>query len=186
MLLARSPQPGRDQLYRYIAIRYNYIRKDIRAARAADASSPQSANTERSFLLLRFRNWPGFEVEDKKAAVAGNFRGASKETISRGYDVLPCLLARREGLRLLCENKVWDTLPNEEVTKRSAARIVLEGDGSMTPNTFAVYVGDDFTDETVFRNLRPSRSENPTKRPRTTGSPRRRKCVNVSHAGTRS
>ena len=89
----------------------------------------------------------------KKAAVAVHFRGASKETSSRGYEVLSRLLARRKDLRLLFGKKVWDILPNEEVTKWSAVRIILERERSIAPNTFAVYLGDDVTDEAVFRNL---------------------------------
>jgi len=105
------------------------------------------------FLRLRFRNWRGFEVEPKRATVALHYRRASKETCSLGYDVLVRMLARRKDLRLLCGKKVWEIVPNETVTKWTAVRLILDREASITPNTFVIYLGDDLTDEAVFRNL---------------------------------
>lgn len=106
------------------------------------------------FLRLCFRTIPGFEVEAKKATVAVHYRHASGKSVSLGYGIVRRLLGRRKDLRLLCGKKVWEILPDQNITKWSAVRVILDREGFLPSNTLAMYLGDDVTDEAVFRNLR--------------------------------
>ena len=92
----------------------------------------------------------GIRVEYKEAAVAVHYRGASIASRRRAGRLVRSLLAESPGLRLMSGRKVWEFLPAGKVDKAGAIRFILQRERSRPA---VVFLGDDVTDEAVFRRM---------------------------------
>jgi trehalose-phosphatase len=93
----------------------------------------------------------GIRVEHKEAAVAVHYRGASIASRHTAGRLVRSLSAESPDLRLMLGRKVWEFLPAGEVNKASAIRFILQRERLRRA---LVFLGDDVTDETVFREMR--------------------------------
>lgn len=104
-------------------------------------------------LRLRFRFASGLEVEPKGATVAVHYRRASRAERTWAYEVLCDVLAGKEHLRLMPGKKVWEVLPVGVVDKWKAVQVILDREHFASGEDLLVYMGDDVTDEVVFRKM---------------------------------
>jgi trehalose 6-phosphate phosphatase len=117
----------------------------------------EQARVKRAFRFLRprLRGIPGVRMERKRATIAVHYRGASRPAMESARKVLSALQIREPRISLLPGKKVWEVMPSSRVDKWAAIRLMLrqeqfpitQGGGSL------FYLGDDVTDERVFRNL---------------------------------
>jgi trehalose-phosphatase len=105
------------------------------------------------WLRPRLARIPGIRIEVKHTSVAVHYRTASPAAARRAEEVVSRALEREPDLRLLSGKKVWELLPGEEVDKGTAVHRLLD-EIHAPANRFVVYLGDDTTDESVFRKLR--------------------------------
>jgi trehalose-phosphatase len=104
-------------------------------------------------LARRLRGLPGLRVESKGASVALHYRAASPTDTKIAQRELAQALAGRPELSLLPGKKVWEVLPNSRTDKWSAARFILRRE-KWPGRGLVLYLGDDETDERVFRRMR--------------------------------
>jgi trehalose-phosphatase len=107
-----------------------------------------------NFLGRRFRFTSGLEVEPKEATIAVHYRRATRSEKAWAYEALCDILAGRPNLRLMRGKKVWEILPEGEVDKWKAVQVILNRAGFIPGKNLLVYLGDDVTDEVVFRKMR--------------------------------
>jgi trehalose-phosphatase len=108
-----------------------------------------------SRLLRRhFRSASGLEVEPKGGTVAVHNRRATRAERTRAYEALCEVLAGEEHLRLMHGKKVWEILPEGTVDKWKAVQVILDREHFIPCEDLLVYLGDDVTDEVVFRKMR--------------------------------
>jgi trehalose 6-phosphate phosphatase len=120
--------------------------------KGADYAAACDAWREALFVSLRDRQRfdPGIRVEDKRYSLSVHYRMAKnpKETEAR----LSALFARLSPPPRVVDGKfVFSLMPGEALNKGSALLQLMEQSGA--PG--AIYVGDDVTDEDVFRLRRP-------------------------------
>lgn len=100
----------------------------------------------------KLRGLPGIWVEDKQFSFCVHYRQADDATAALAGRVLRGVLAPwRKSLHVLGGKKIWEVLPPEVPGKFAAVRGALAG---MPARTAAIYIGDDETDEGVFRVLK--------------------------------
>jgi trehalose-phosphatase len=105
------------------------------------------------WLRPRLARIPGIRLEVKHTSVAVHYRTASPTAARRAEGLVSRLLEREPGLRLLSGKKVWELLPGDTIDKGTAVHRLLD-EIHAPANRFVVYLGDDTTDESVFRKLR--------------------------------
>jgi trehalose-phosphatase len=106
-------------------------------------------------LRRKLRGLPGIVVEPKQGTVAIHYRRATRRRRELAWKVVQPFLDGR--MQLVAGKKVWDLAPldaGKQVDKWSAVRFILQEEG-IAARQFAnvVYLGDDTTDERVFRAL---------------------------------
>lgn len=105
----------------------------------------------RQALAGRIGGMDGVDIEDKRLSLAVHYRhaadgGAAQRRIEEAVSDLP-------GARILGGKKVINVVPSEAPNKGAALLAACERGGY----TRAIYVGDDDTDEDVFRLAQPER-----------------------------
>ena len=95
----------------------------------------------------------GIRVEDKTAAVAVHYRQAGAGAARRAAAAVAAVLSSERGLRRMDGKKVWEVLPATGADKWQAARRILRRARWPRHGGLVVYLGDDTTDESVFRKL---------------------------------
>lgn len=107
-------------------------------------------------LSRHLRGVPGIAVEAKGATVAVHYRGASREIVARARGALARCQQKVPGLRLMEGKKVWELFPHCEVDKWAAIQFILRRERRKRPSAgrTVIYLGDDTTDERVFRKMR--------------------------------
>lgn len=107
-------------------------------------------------LQRDLRYLPGIGVEVKGATVAVHYRRASPSGAQKAQSVVQRCAAR--GVELMRGKKVWEFVPagrGRKVNKWTAIEFILRRAGFGRRDHAAVaYLGDDTTDEDVFRPLR--------------------------------
>jgi trehalose-phosphatase len=104
-------------------------------------------------LQRRFRCASGLEVEPKDGTVAVHYRRATNTERAWAYQVLREVLASEKHLRLMQGKKVWEFLPQGAVDKWKAVQVILNREHFVLGKDLLVYLGDDVTDEVVFRKM---------------------------------
>lgn len=102
-------------------------------------------------LARRLRVLDHIWIEDKGVSLAIHYRGAGMAAVRRAcLEVIKCLELEGSPLRILKGKKVWEVLPPEVAGKGAAVRAELS---RLRGPVLPFYLGDDTTDEDVFRVL---------------------------------
>ena len=121
------------------------------------ATRTERADIARATACLRrdLGHVPGLLIEPKIAAVAVHYRGARARARALASSVVHRVVRKHPRLRLMAGNRVWEVLPVDVVDKFNAVQRILRADRAetTTPRRVAIYVGDDITDESVFRKF---------------------------------
>ncbi len=105
-------------------------------------------------LRRKLKGVPGIEVESKTATVAVHYRRASPGQRDTARAVLWGLVRKTSGVKLLEGKKVWEILPDRQVDKWTAVRSILRRRRGRQGSQLLFYLGDDTTDEAVFRKMK--------------------------------
>ena len=119
----------------------------------ATARDEKRAKRVANWLAGRLRGIRGIRIEAKRASVSVHYRQASPAAARRAEQLVREALAREPKLRLMHGKRVWELLPAKRVDKSTAVRRLLKEELSRNGD-FVAYLGDDATDETVFRQMR--------------------------------
>lgn len=119
----------------------------------ASAAERRRVSRAVAFLTPRLAPIRGVHLDVKRAAVAVHYRAATPSATQKAEAIVHDLLHIEPGLHLLLGKKVWELLPGNTVDKWTAVHRLLR-DERVTNGTFVTYLGDDKTDESVFRGLR--------------------------------
>lgn len=97
---------------------------------------------------------PGISLEPKDGTVAIHFRGASRASRAQAREILRRIVGRNSGFMVLPGKKVWELMPSGRPDKFAAIDAVFRWARrhQRAQQWFAIYVGDDTTDECVFEN----------------------------------
>jgi trehalose-phosphatase len=115
----------------------------------------QIASAHRA-LRRKLQRLPGVVIEFKKAAIALHYRNASTRARAIARAVAASVLEAEPGLCLLAGKNIWEIRPASGVDKWTAIQFILRRE-HMSPSSgrcLVFYLGDDTTDESVFRKLR--------------------------------
>jgi trehalose 6-phosphate phosphatase len=129
----------------------------LHGAEEAGRKTKVSKEAQRDLALAKSRvlktvgSMPGMRIEDKRLSFAVHYRGA-KPTIARAARrrLLEPIAPLCHTLKMLTGAMVWEVLPVEIRGKGVAARDLLN---QFPPGTAGIYIGDDATDESAFREL---------------------------------
>jgi len=113
---------------------------------------------ERAERRLRERRCmpEGIRIERKKFCIAIHYRGADPAVTEDARAALAGVLDEIKGLRLHTGKKVWELRPDVDWDKGSAVRFLVDrAPGLDRQESRILYIGDDSTDEDVFRRLGP-------------------------------
>jgi len=95
----------------------------------------------------------GAWLEDKKFTLSLHFRSADKKNIAlvkkKFYKVIAEFL-KQKSFAVIKGKKVLELTPNASWNKGSAVRLILQ---KLKNNYLPIYIGDDQTDETAFKEL---------------------------------
>ena len=101
---------------------------------------------------------PRLVIEAKPAMIAIHYRRASRDVRKKARSVVQRVASRNPGVEMLHGKKVWDLAPrrpSHRAGKWSAVDYILKKVTQATKRpAFLAYVGDDTTDEQVFRHMR--------------------------------
>jgi len=120
-----------------------FVHPDLEKARAAVAEVSEELSAIATGL-------PGAFVEDKGASVALHFREADLESqriAVEAFGVAAAPLIERGLLRLMRGSCVLELLPNIDWNKGHAVQWILDRVERQRGSVFAVYIGDDVTDQ---------------------------------------
>src|SRR5271156_6653722 len=162
--LARHPRvfvaivSGRRRLdlQKRIAVRaLHYV--GLHGAEEAGGSAKVSKNALRNLALAKSRaleqigSMPGMRIEDKGLSFAVHYRGAKPAVaLVARRRLLELVAPQRHTLKVLTGAMVWEVLPIEIRGKGVASGDLLS---QLPTGTVAIYIGDDGTDESAFREL---------------------------------
>lgn len=134
---------------------HGYRLHDPRGRLISLATPAERRRVERAIRWLRPRiaRLSGIRLDVKGASVAVHYRTAKAPEQAKAEKLVKELLEQDPDLRLLAGKKVWELLPGESVDKWAAIRRLLDEE-KIAGKRFIVYVGDDTTDEQVFRQMR--------------------------------
>jgi trehalose 6-phosphate phosphatase len=105
-------------------------------------------------LNRRLRSAPGLKIEPKDGTIAVHYRLATRTERAWAYEALCNVLSSRKHLRLMQGKKVWEVLPEGTVDKWKAIQVILDREDFHPRKDLLIYMGDDVTDEAVFRKMR--------------------------------
>lgn len=125
---------------------------DGRVERRGEEFLPALDRAERA-LEERVAPIPGASVERKRFAVAVHFRRADPARVAEVEAAVDAVAAERPELRKTAGKKVLELRPDLPWEKGRAVLRLLEVLGLDREGAVPVYVGDDLTDEDVFRVL---------------------------------
>jgi trehalose 6-phosphate phosphatase len=96
----------------------------------------------------------GARVERKRLSIATHYRNVKENDVPRVKQVVGEVAWRHRELRKMTGKKVHELQPDIDWDKGRALMWLLETLGLEGRNVFAIYIGDDRTDEDAFRVLK--------------------------------
>ena len=134
---------------------HGYRLRDPRGRAISLVTAPERRRVERAVRWLKpqLGSIPGIRLDAKQPSVAVHYRTASPRAARQAEEIVMRMLGRERGLRLLSGKKVWELLPGDRVDKGTAVHRLLN-EIHAPADRFVAYLGDDTTDESVFRKLR--------------------------------
>jgi trehalose-phosphatase len=105
-------------------------------------------------LKRKLEDAPGIEIEPKSATIAVHYRRAGQRERDAARHLLAGLVTQGGGVKLLEGKKVWEILPNRQVDKWTAVQFILRRASKGRGSSLLTYLGDDRTDEAVFRRMK--------------------------------
>lgn len=112
-------------------------------------------DTAETALRSRLTAIPGHGLERKRFTLAVHYRNVAAQRTDEVRQVVTAVLAESPRLALGEGKKVFELKPALRWDKGSAVEVLLEQFGTRGDDVRVLYVGDDITDESVFRVLRP-------------------------------
>jgi len=106
-------------------------------------------------LGSRLEAVPGHAIERKRFSIAVHYRQVAGDRVADVTRAVDDVLADNPRLVKGLGKKVYELKPALEWDKGSAVELLLDKLGRSNAETLAFYIGDDITDEAVFRVLRP-------------------------------
>lgn len=97
---------------------------------------------------------PGILIEEKKFSVAVHYRLVDEKYLPKIKNLVEDMMKRHRALRLMRGKKVFELLPDIAWDKAKAVRWIMQALKISWSSACVVYIGDDVTDEDVFRILR--------------------------------
>lgn len=97
---------------------------------------------------------PGILIEEKKFSVAVHYRLVDERYLAKIKDLVDKIIQNNTSLRLMSGKKVFEILPRIDWDKGQAVRWIMQALGISWSDVSVVYIGDDTTDEDVFRVVR--------------------------------
>ncbi|HWP84844.1 MAG TPA: trehalose-phosphatase [Terriglobia bacterium] len=105
-------------------------------------------------LASRLAGMPGIGIHRKETSVAVHYRFASARQRRAARKALETVLQQCPGMQLLPGKKVWEILPGTVAGKGRAIGWILRRHRQAKDNRrLLVFLGDDATDEQVFRTM---------------------------------
>ena len=95
---------------------------------------------------------PGALVERKRFSIAAHYRNVAGSDVSKVEQAVNKIAAHHGELRKIDNKKVYELQPNIDWNKGKAVLLVLQA--PQLDDVFPIYIGDDLTDEDVFRALK--------------------------------
>jgi trehalose 6-phosphate phosphatase len=128
------------------------------AGRAVSLLTPAEARRIRwaaRTLRNRLGAVPGIGLEGKQASIAVHYRRSLPGSRQAAWRAVCDVLHARPSFHLLRGKKVWEILPNARVDKWTAIRYALDRERRRRAGGrwLVIYLGDDATDERVFRRM---------------------------------
>jgi trehalose-phosphatase len=117
------------------------------------AALPELDQAERA-LEERLAPIAGAQVERKRFSIAVHYRNVAAPDVGRVEQAVDEVHRGHHRLRRTGGKKVFELRPDVDWDKGKAVFWILERLGRDSPDVLPVYVGDDLTDEDVFRALR--------------------------------
>ena len=119
-------------------------------------TSSQRTHLERALrpLRRRLRGLRGIQLEPKQATIAVHYRRAAAHRRKLAFHIVRELIRNDPRLKLLSGKKVWEILPAARIDKWTAVRTILAYEKWRASKDLLFYVGDDTTDEAVFRKMK--------------------------------
>jgi trehalose-phosphatase len=97
------------------------------------------------------RNFPGAILQRKRFCLSAHYRLVNEQDVPKLIGLIERAAAAVGGLRARSDKKAVEVLPDMDWNKGSAVLWLLDFLGMTPANSFAIYVGDDVTDEDGFR-----------------------------------
>ncbi|HTS11541.1 MAG TPA: trehalose-phosphatase [Candidatus Limnocylindrales bacterium] len=107
-------------------------------------------------LTQRLDGVPGLRLEPKEATISVHYRAAPERSVRIARGVVSAIVQRHPEICLLRGKKVWGFLPGTRTDKWSAISFILQRarPSSARGRSLTIFLGDDATDERVFRQMR--------------------------------
>ena len=107
-------------------------------------------------LFRRLRGWRGVHLEPKEATVTVHYRSASPGVAARTRHLLECVIKEHKGISLMAGKKMWELLPNSHIDKWTGISFILRRARKRSGRLrwLPIFLGDDVTDERVFRKMK--------------------------------
>ncbi len=105
-------------------------------------------------LSRKLGDVPGIIIEKKKFSVAVHYRLVAQQYLSLISETVNKIVQEKKELRLMSGKKVFEILPDIDWDKGKAVRWIMDALKVSWQDVCVVYIGDDVTDEYVFRTLR--------------------------------
>ncbi|UCC95747.1 MAG: trehalose-phosphatase [Candidatus Omnitrophota bacterium] len=96
----------------------------------------------------------GVLIEEKKFSVAVHYRLADQSKVPQVRDFVESVVKDNPRLRIMQGKKVFEILPALDWNKGKATRGIMRALRMKWANSSVIYIGDDTTDEDVFRVIR--------------------------------
>lgn len=134
---------------------HGYFLLAPKGCRLSLLTKQQRANIQRVLRSIRpaLRSVPGIQIEPKDATISVHYRRAKPSAVRSALVVVRQAVKSNPGLKLMHGKKIWEILPAAPVDKWTAARFILQKQFSSRRDLLLFYLGDDTTDETVFRKM---------------------------------